>query len=342
MKILVAGAFNFSMYQEALCHGIAANGHEAIRLILGEDRPYNLALCSNNEKRLLEVVKERRPDAMFLYRVENIWSRSLKKLKVLYPKMPIAIYHNDDPFRKGWKRYIKSMHYLACVKYADITYVYRRVNIDEAYQLGAKNAKLFMSHYNSQTDIQVLSESLFDKKTDEVAFIGHYEADNRIEILDYLFKQGVNLHIYYNGGWDKCFAENHWPIENLHPGAHGKEYKQLVQKVGIALAFFSAKNRDEYTRRCFEIPIMGTLIAAPITPITNQLYSDGENALLFSSKEDLLDKIKFYSENIDERNRVAKNGYDNIRNGGYSEIDRAKMVIGDFENIINNQNNRHI
>ena len=335
MKILVAGTYKFPMYQEALCHGISANGHEAICLILGEDRPYNLALCSKNEKRLLVAVKEKRPDALFLYRVENIWSRCLKKLKQLYPNMPIAIYHNDDPFKKGWKRYIKSMHYLACIKYTDITYVYRRINIEEAYQLGAKKSKLFMSHYNSQTDLQELSDDIFDKKKNEVAFIGHYEPDDRIEILDYLFNNGVNLHVYYNGGWDKCFAKNHWPLTNLHPGANGKDYKKLVQEVGIALAFFSAKNRDEYTRRCFEIPIMGTLIAAPITPITKQLYSDGKNALLFSSKEDLLEKIRFYSQNIDERNRVAKNGYDNIRNGDYSEIDRAKMVIEDFESIIN-------
>ncbi len=335
MRILIAGAFKYPMYQEALFNGIEANGHEAIRLILGEDRPYNLTLCSKNEKLLLEAVKEKRPNALFLYRVENIWSRCLKKMKLLYPDMPIAIYHNDDPFRKGWKRYVKSMHYLACVKYTDITYVYRSVNIEEAYHLGAKRVKLYMSHYNSQTDLQELTDDKFNKMTDEVAFIGHYEPDDRIEILDYLFKNGVNLHVYYNGGWDKCFAVNHWPLENLHPGAKGKEYMNLIQKVGIALAFFSAKNRDEYTRRCFEIPIMGTLIAAPITPITKQLYSDGENAILFSSKEDLLEKIRYYTDNIDKRNKVAKRGYDNIKNGGYSEIDRASMVIKDFKSIIN-------
>lgn len=334
MKILVAGAFRFAMYQEALCHGMEVNGSEVIRLTLGEGRPYNLSICYKNENSLYNAVELYRPDALFLYRVENIWSRCIKKLKQKYPKMPIAIYHNDDPFHIGWKRYIKSMHYLASVRFADITYVYRRVNIEEAYQRGAKSAKLFMSHYYSQMDFQDFQESLLDNKTDEVAFVGHYERDIRIEVLDYLFNNGINLHIYSDDGWEKCFKKNHWPLCNLHPGAKGRDYKRIVQKVGIALSFYSAKNRDEYTRRCFEIPIMGTLIASPLTPVTKLLYVDGENALLYSTKEELLEKIKFYLGNIEERNRVTKNGYENIKNGGCSEIDRARMVIDDFRMCI--------
>lgn len=338
MRILVAGTFQYPMYQEALCHGFECCGHKIIRLVLKSDRPYNLLLCSRNAHILKSAVDKDRPDAIFLYRVENIWSSCLAFLKKNYPSIPIAIYHNDDPFRKGFKRFIKSVHYLACVKYSDVTYVYRPVNIPEAYRWGAKNAKLLMSHYNSQTDLLELPDSFFSKKTDEVAFIGHYENDSRVDIIDCLFKGGINIHIYNDKTWNKCFISHNWPLNHLHPGASGDGYKALVQKVGIALAFYSSKNRDEYTRRCFEIPIMGTMIASPITAITKKIYKDGENALLFSSKEELLYKLIYYTNNPEEMNRVARNGYINIKEGGYSEIDRAKMIIEDIQEIINKNN----
>ena len=338
MKILVAGTFRYPIYQEALCHGIEVCGHEPIRLLLSEGRPYSFRLCIKNGYKLLNSVVEQNPDAVFLYRVETIFPSFLKQLRTRYPHIPIAIYHNDDPFRKEWKRFFKSFHYLNCIKYTDITYVYRHVNIEEAYKYGARKVKLYMSHYYSLNDLVELNNSTINKSTDEVAFVGHFEPDNRIEIIDYLFKNCINLHIY-GSDWKQVFINKKWPIDHFHKGARGVEYRELINRVGIALAFFSSKNRDEYTRRCFEIPVMGTLIAAPLTNVTNSLFIDGVNALLFSSKEELLQKLQFYNSHIDERNRLAIQGYNNIKNGDFSEVSRAKMVIDDFDYLISNKNN---
>ena len=84
--------------------------------------------------------------------------------------MKIFIYHNDDPFRKTLHRRLKSFHYLRCVKYADITYVYRPVNIEEAKQWGAKEAKLYMSHYYSKTDLKEYTQDQLSKKNGQVVF----------------------------------------------------------------------------------------------------------------------------------------------------------------------------
>lgn len=321
------------MYQEALCNGIKAIGHDSFQLVLTDGRPFDLRLCSKNGNKLINSISELIPDAIFLYRVESILSSCLKTIRKNYPNIPILTYHNDDPFNKGLKRRIKYYHFLSCIKNSDITYVYRPVNIEEAYEWGAKVVKLFMSHYNSKTDLVDLPDSAFEKKTDEVAFIGHYEPDNRVDIIDYLIKHGVNIHIY-GDDWKQTFIKHGWPLERQHPGASGADYRALIKKVGIALAFFSAKNRDEYTRRCFEIPIMGTLIAAPLTSVTKQIYKDGENAILYSGKVDLLNKVNYYSLHIEERNKMAKNGYYNIKNGDFSEISRAEMVIDDIGQLI--------
>lgn len=331
MKIVVAGTYRYSMYQDTLLYGLNCNGENGIKLCLPEDRPYNLMLPLKNAWRLFKYVKKERPDAVFLYRVENLLPIVVKILKKKYPNICFLMYHNDDPFRPGFKRRVKSYNYLHYVRYVDMVYVYRKVNIEEAKSWGGKMVKLFMSHYDSRHDLRELSHVDFQKKTDKVVYIGHCENDNRIEHLDYLFKNNINLHIYGPELWKKIFHTMGWPEERRHDRALGENYRNTIHEAAIALAFFSQANRDEYTRRCFEIPVMGTLIIAPRTSITVEIYKDGENAVLFDSKEDLLNKINYYNTHCEERDLIAENGFNHILNGDFSEISRARMVINDIK-----------
>lgn len=272
IKVIVAGTFRYDMYQEALSYGLETEDAQVIRLKLDEDRPYNRWLDIVNGRKLLSCVKEHNPDILFLYRVENLHPLFVKLLKRRFPQVFVMQYHNDDPFRKGVKRYIKSYNYLHYIKYTDMTYVYRPVNLEEAKSWGARNVGLYMSHYYSKNDCVELRKEDCHKKNGQIVFVGHSEDDERISYIDTLFEKGLNLHVYGDSGWKFYFSQYGWPKSNLHPGQNGLNYRKTISSASLALAFFSRANRDEYTRRCFEIPIMGTAILAPATEITSKIY----------------------------------------------------------------------
>ena len=331
MKIIVAGAFEYQMYQEALAYGLTQCGAQVICLQLKENRPYDLLLAYNNGELLEKKVAECSPDIVFLYRVENIYPIFIKRLKAKFPSIFFAQYHNDDPFRKSIKRYIKSWHYLHYIQYTDLTYVYRPVNLNEATEWGAKQVKLFMSHYYSKTDLRDMTPSDCLNKNGRIVFIGHWEDDGRMDYICECFKQGYDIHIYGPNYWKDIFNKYQLPQENLHSVVRGKDYINVLHNASIALAFFSKSNRDEYTRRCFEIPMAGTALLQPATTITQEIFTDGYDTILYTSIKDFVKKINYYLMHKEELSDIAFHGYTLIKNGPFSEKARAEMVLNDYD-----------
>lgn len=332
MKITVVGDFSYEIYEKALCEGLESQNILVDKCIIKSARFYNIKICYKNTVQLYRHILREKPNVLFIYRVDLVFPWIFQYFKRKYPQLKILIYHNDDPFRPTLKRRLKHFNYLHYVKYADIVYVYRTVNIDEAYRRGAKKVKLYMSHYYSKNDFRELKHSDFFNKDGRIIFIGHYENDERLDYINYLFHNNVNLHIYGPENWLVVFKKNNWPVSHYHEVIRGDEYRRTIHKASIALAFFSAANRDEYTRRCFEIPIAGTVIAAKRTKMTELIFQNNENSILFSTKEELLQSIR----NVLDTSKLSflgENGYKLIKNGEYSEIDRAKMVIKDIKEL---------
>lgn len=333
LKILLVGAFRYPIYQAALAFGFRKCEAEVLELILPDTKTGNEIANIRNSLKLVKKVREVNPDLIFLYRVDNIWAISAKYIKYKHPNSKVFIYHNDDPFRKGWKRSIKHYHYNQCVKYADITYVYRQVNINEAYRKKAHQVEMFMSHY-THDDLTDYTLNDCVKKNQRVVFVGHYENDNRIEYIDYLFKQRIDLHIYGHDRWKEIFQQYGWPSNCLHHELNRSDYKRVVHSAAIAIAFFSVANRDKYTRRCFEIPIFGTLLLAPRTDVMEKMFTDGKDVVLYTTKEDLFSAITYYNAKPALRTNVTYQGYLHVRNGGFSEVDRARKIINDYRQLI--------
>ena len=170
-----------------------------------------------------------------------------------------------------------------------------------------------------------------------MVFLGHWEDDDRKEYINACYENNIDLHVYGPQMWKNIFVKNGWPIEKLHSVVRGDEYRKTIQRSSIALAFFSKANRDEYTRRCFEIPISGTAILQPRTSMTSAIFKDGEDAILYSNQKEFVGKLMHYLSHEKELEEIAYNGYQLMRGGDFSEISRAKMVIQDYIKIKNEQ-----
>ena len=76
--------------------------------------------------------------------------------------------------------------------------------------------------------------------------------------------------------------------------------------------------------RLFEVPVTKTLQIADKCP--RDWFKDGDEIVLYKNNQDLLQKINYFIDNDEERERIAKNGYEKlVRKHQYKH--RAKKIL---------------
>ena len=61
------------------------------------------------------------------------------------------------------------------------------------------------------------------------------------------------------------------------------------------------------------------------------MYREGEEAVYFDSKEELLAKVRWLLEDDEARNRIAKAGRERCLRDGHSNVDRGAQIIEALE-----------
>jgi spore maturation protein CgeB len=241
----------------------------------------------------------------------------------------IVLYNNDDPFgpdaaKTIWRRFRK------LIPVADACFCYRKVNLAEYLQAGARSVHLLRSyfepHMQKPANLSVSDRQRFES---DVVFVGHCEPDGRLEMIDRLLESGIRLRLF-GTGWDRHATGHRWqglvPIEAVR----GEEYVRAIAAARIALVFLSARNRDDYTRRCFEIPAIGTLMLAPRTRELQSMYREDEEAAYFGSGDELVAQVRRYLADADLRRRVAAAGHARCLADGHDVDSRARRFLADL------------
>lgn len=330
-QIMIVGNYKWDMYEEALSDGFLKNNVNVLKYIV---ESWSLSNKLLNFRKLREINKEfvntviiKKPDALFFYRTNDIFPSSLRMIKENLPDVKIMIFHNDNPYI-GFKNKLKYRLFLRCLKLADIVYVYRPSNILNAKNVGANNCKLLYPHFYSKNDL--INNIDFEKKKYDVIFIGHYE-ENRAKSIAYLIDKGIDVRIFGSlSAWKISKEKFNWSEHVISPEVYGSEYKKTLSNAKLALCFLSRINHDVYTRRNFEIPATGTLTVSEYTDELTTIFEEDKEILLFKNNEELYTKIStiLNSQKVLEEKTLA--GYEKVKNGGHSEVDRAKQILNDL------------
>ena len=119
---------------------------------------------------------------------------------------------------------------------------------------------------------------------------GHY--------IKYLQDNGIN--VYAKGsGWDEGFATDEEMIE-------------IFNKSKIVIGFATVGSNDDIyilKGRDFEVPLTGSFYITGNHDELKEYFNIGKDIETYTSKEDLLKKIKYYLENENEREKIAETGY---------------------------------
>ena len=150
------------------------------------------------------------------------------------------------------------------------------------------------------------------QKIYEVTFVGRLDSlhHHRLETLNYLVSQGVQLNIWT---WD--FSKEYllkFPLleSTLRGNAYGEEMVRVFAQSKIVINIHILSQPFGGNLRLFEIPATRSLQIADKCP--QDWFKDGDEIVLYKNNQDLLKKINYFIDNDEEREIIAKNGYEKL------------------------------
>lgn len=264
------------------------------------------------------------PKLIFIYRGTHVTPRTLIELKQVLSGCEIFGYNNDDPFAEGHPFWLWR-HFMKCVPIYDLVFAYRKHNIAEYINFGAKRVELLMPWYLPEKDYPLNQFEAIENKYD-VAFVGHYENDERIDYLKKLTDAHLTFGLF-GPDWDRApeydWLQKHRPVLPVR----GNLYRETLLSTKIALCFLSTLNRDTYTRRCFEIPAMGVFMLCQYSDDLAELFDDGVDAVFFRNPEDMIEKVTYYTRHDELREQIAANGRARVLRDRHDIVSRMHYVL---------------
>jgi spore maturation protein CgeB len=197
------------------------------------------------------------------------------------------------------------------------------VNLEEAREAGARRVGLLRSYFDPAVHRPLpRADTSLASFASDVVFVGHYEPDGRAEAMEALLRTTMRVRLF-GTGWEAVADRPTLAALLPAPRVAGEDYVRAIQASRVALVFLSGRNRDEYTRRCFEIPAIGTAMLAPRTNEMRELYREGDEVALYGSVDELVSRARALCEDDALRERVATGGATRCRADGHDVVSRA-------------------
>lgn len=144
------------------------------------------------------------------------------------------------------------------------------------------------------------------EKSVDVGFCGNIL--NRVHIIDSLNKFGIKKDIFVIG-------------------------KDMVDCINSYKIHLNCNISNDINYRTFETTGCGTFLLTNYTPGLEKLFDIGKEIVTYSSIQDLSEKVSYYLNNDDERNRIAKAGYEKSK-ANHTYYERSKKIIEIIKNCL--------
>jgi spore maturation protein CgeB len=225
----------------------------------------------------------------------------------------------------------QSRHFLRGLPLYDIYFTTKSYGVSELKELGCPVVEFSANAYDPHTHKPYkLSETEKERWGANVGFIGTFEKDRFQQMLS-LADEGVEVRVI-GSFWERVVSY-HPKLKISCGGVIGADYAKAICATKINLGFLRKGNRDKQTQRSIEIPACGGFMLAERTDEHLELFEEGKEVEFFGSKEELLDKVKYYLSHDDKRKMIARAGRERCLKSGYSYHDRLKEAINKIMNL---------
>lgn len=295
-----------------------------VRIIGRLTKPINVALYN---KEILRAVDEL--DAKFFLTVKgnNIKSETLKALASrgvstvnYYPDFRFSYHDVDQATFPLYSTFVTTKSF----------------QVHTLEKMIGKDKVQFLHHgYCSDVHYPPPQRLLDEDKVPDVLYVGTYTAYK--EKLFSAVKQAcpeVRFHIYGNG-WKQSTRSEILQSSLANRPVYGLNYAQLANsaKINIAIHMGAADEsgwQDLVSTRTFELPACKGFMLHIDNAEIRQLYDVGQEIDVFTTAEDLSEKIRFYLQNESKRTQMVEKAYQRCV-PAYSYDQRARAIASFIE-----------
>jgi glycosyltransferase involved in cell wall biosynthesis len=137
------------------------------------------------------------------------------------------------------------------------------------------------------------------EKTIDVGFCGNIL--NRGHVIDSLNKYGIKKDVFVIGD-------------------------DMVKSINSYKIHLNCNISDDINYRTFETLGCKTFLLTNYTPGLEKIFEIGKELVVYENLEDLDNKVKYYLENKEERNKIAEAGYNRVKSE-HTYFERSKKLI---------------
>jgi spore maturation protein CgeB len=279
---------------------------------------------------LLHLAQREKPDLIWTDKLLSMQPKTLVKLR----EMGIATvsYMIDNPFGKrgdpGWRLYMKD------ISYYDLHVVQRDANIADYKARGARDVIKIQTAYEPTIHFPPPAGWSDADRDREVSFVGT-PYDDRAQTLEYLATRGFQVAISGNRrSWQRALGPESFAKLYREGELYLAQYREAIWRSKINLSFLTWSNQDEFVHKSFEIAGCGGFLLAERSDGHMQRFIEDEEAVFFTGRDELAQKIARYLPDEAARARIAaagharavRDGYHNDRQVGLI-VDRARQIL---------------
>ena len=350
MRIMIAGAWRHAIFEQACSDAVRRLGHDVVKFQWSQHFrgragrwqdavPVPGPALVRLNAALARSAEHERPEVVIVWRGTHILPRTSSTIRKVTQALLVS-YNNDDPFgptahgRVPWHHHFEWFWYRRTLKVFDLTLVFRPVNIEEARACGAKEVGVLMPYYVPGVNSPVqLTDTERRRYECDLVFVGHYEPDERAQHLRALVTAGLHVRLFGGRYWTRDVLGSLADYFGEVSQAKGRDYAKCLCGARMCLAFLSKLNRDVYTYRCLEIPACGRLLLSERTPDLLRRFKDGEEAVFFSGRDEMVERATWLRDHPGERRRIAEAGRRRLQADQHSVIDRMETIVSMIDEL---------
>ena len=272
---------------------------------------------------LLHLAKEKKVDAILIFKGIEIYPTTLKKLKEKGIKL--FNYNPDHPFefngRGSGNKLVEQS-----IRYYDHHFSYSK-RIANDLQVKYKSSVSWLPFAYAQSKEPSKNEDI-----KAVCFIGNPDLE-RAKLIKELLNAQVPVHVYGNN-WSHFLGSN--ILLTTYPAIYQDEFITKAQAYRIQLNIFRPQNLGSHNMRTFEMPALACIVLAPFSEEHLSFFKHREEAFFYKNNIEMVELAKeIINLNSDDAFKIKNKAYNRCVKSSYHYKDRAVQIGEKIEQHLN-------
>ena len=273
----------------------------------------NKKMCN---QALLRIVRQFRPDIVFVIKGELITAKTLHTIKYQYGSRLIHFYP-DDPFALWNGNSNKEV--LASLPLCHHVLTWSHDLVNKLQRHGCSDVSYFPFAFDQDLFNQDVTITPEDRKkyTCDICFVGTWEPDREQWIHKLLERMPQVLLFIWGNDWDNNCQSSLVRLCLKGPALYGLEMIKLFRCSTIVLNFLRKQNELSHNMRSFEIPASRAFqLAQRSHEHGSLLFQERETIVCFDSLDELQSMIAHFLTAHEEREKLITQGFSHVQNYG--------------------------